>query len=109
MENKTKTYEIMRFNSSYKNKKTNAIRVFINLPTWAGMKVYEITKHNSKIKTSILAECLYQGNNQKVAKLYNEIILHKSDEWIKIDYTENFINCIECSIKDCLSCDNYIF
>ena len=103
-----KTNEVMRFNSSYKNIKTNNYRVFLNLPTWVGMKVYEISKYDSAIRINFLAECLYQGNNQEVARLYDEIVLHNSNEWIEVDFTEILIGCINCTVRDCILCDNFI-
>ena len=109
MEDKFEVTKIEKHNVAYKNKKTNTYRVFLNFPTWVGMKVIEVTVNNSKVKINVLAECIYQGNNEDVSKLYNEIVLRNRVEWAKIDSIECFIKCFKCHDKHCTACDNFIF
>ena len=109
MEISNETFYLERFIKAYRNKKTNIYRVFVNVPTWVGMKVFEFTVHNSIVKWNLLAECIYQGNNQEVAKLYNEVVLTRFQEWVCLPNCENFLRCLGCSERNCHTCDNSTF
>ena len=98
---------VIKYNMVYKNKKTNIYRAFINLPTWVGMKAFEITSSGSKVTINVLAQCAYQSENAELSKLYHEVKLHKRDEWAFIDSAANFIECIECINKICPKCPNF--
>lgn len=107
MGDKTKAIEGKIFHEAYRHKKTNIYRVFLNLPIWVGMKVFEITKDGVSVKWDLIAECIYQGNNHEVAKLYSEVSLIQVSDWIKLDSAESLIKCIECAEKHCATCEYF--
>ena len=104
----TKKIEEKKETKVYQNTKTNTYRVFLNFPTWVGMKVYEVSNKGNKIKCHFLSECTYQGESSKVSDLYSEIVLYKKDEWLEIKIVDSFEKCINCFNKNCIDCATLI-